>query len=304
MTKRTWHYAHHPSMFDVHCELCGEKEDINWSEFQKHMWCYKCEKDVEITNSLLNGPIQVGIAEILGVNFDIRIIATDKILKYDSVSGKHINMEKVDNFEKIRELLEFRSKDDFYFLQILQRKKDHKTSGMKVNGANNNSRLVKAYYIHSLEYFDFIKPEVIELCELFNARAGINLNRRSYEKMALQHLRKVTDQIINEEYTKACKAYPSVVGAYNNDTDKKWIIDIDNNLWTEEDVRDLVEKELNNITPVGDKFIIALPSKNGWHAIVKLFNVSEARAGLKAYGLYDGQDDCIAKNNPTNLYIP
>lgn len=32
---------------------------------------------------------------------------------------------------------------------------------MKVNGVNNNSRLVKAYYVNSLEYLDFITPEII-----------------------------------------------------------------------------------------------------------------------------------------------
>ena len=63
----------------------------------------------------------------------------------------------VNNFKQIRALLDFRSKDDFYFLQILQRKKDQKDKAIKVNGTNNNARLVKAYYISSLEYFDFIE---------------------------------------------------------------------------------------------------------------------------------------------------
>lgn len=209
----------------------------------------------------------------------------------------------VDNFEQIRELLKFRSDDDFYFLQILQRKKDHKDGKTKVNGTNNNARLIKAYYVNNLEYFDFIKPEVVQLCEIFNARAGINLNRRSYEKMALQHLRKVTEQIINKNYNKAHKAYPSVVGSYNHDNDKRWIIDIDDDKYTIEDVKELIAK-LDDVQPIGDKFIAALPSKNGWHGIVKPFNVMEARGELVAHGLYDHQEDCIAKNNPTNLYIP
>ena len=32
----------------------------------------------------------------------------------------------IDNFSKIEPLLNWRSEDDFYFFQILQRKKDHK----------------------------------------------------------------------------------------------------------------------------------------------------------------------------------
>lgn len=209
----------------------------------------------------------------------------------------------VNNFDQIRELLKFRSDDDFYYLQILQRKKDHKDGKVKVNGTNNNARLVKAYYVHSLEYFDFIKPEVIQLCEIFNARAGMNLNRRSYEKIALQHLRKVTEQIINKNFNKSYKAYSSVCGSFHHDNDKRWIIDIDDANYSIEDVKEFIEK-LHDIQPVGDKFVAALPSKNGWHGIVKPFNMQDAHGELSARGFYDHQDDCVMKNNPTNLYIP
>jgi hypothetical protein len=202
----------------------------------------------------------------------------------------------VNNFEQIRELLDFKSDDDFYFLQILQRKKDNK-KGTKVNGSNNNSRLVKAYYVKSVEHFDFIVPEVIELCNIFNARAGFNLNKRSFRKMALQHLKKVTDQLINGSYDKAHKAYSSVVGAFSNDTDKKWVLDIDD----VDDVSSLLLNFINNCEPksktLEDSKIIALiPSKSGFHVITKPFNVMEFK---KVY-----QEISIHKNNPTNLYIP
>lgn len=198
-----------------------------------------------------------------------------------------------DNIQQIRDLLKFDSEDHFYFLQILQRKKDHK-GGMKVNGTNNNSRLVKAYYINSLEYFDFIMPEVIELSKIFNARAGINLNRRSYEKMALQNLRRLTEQIINKEYKKAHKAYPSVVGSYNHESDKNWILDIDGHDHNPVHLRNI----LYNLGPIGEKIIARIPSKNGYHLITKPFNVKDFRE-LTCY--YDIE---IHKNNPTNLYIP
>jgi hypothetical protein len=200
------------------------------------------------------------------------------------------------NFEQIRELLDFKSDDDFYFLQILQRKKDNK-KGTKVNGSNNNSRLVKAYYVKSVEHFDFIVPEVIELCNIFNARAGFNLNKRSFRKMALQHLKKVTDQLINGSYDKAHKAYSSVVGSFSNDTDKKWVLDIDD----VDDVSPLLLNFINKCEPksksLADGKIIALiPSKSGFHVITKPFNVMEFK---KVY-----QEISIHKNNPTNLYIP
>ena len=46
----------------------------------------------------------------------------------------------IDNLELIKPLLEFNKENDFYFIQILQRKKDNP----EVNGLNN-SRTVKSY---------------------------------------------------------------------------------------------------------------------------------------------------------------
>lgn len=194
----------------------------------------------------------------------------------------------VDNFEQIKDLLKWRSDDDFYFLQILQRKKDHKEG--KVKGTNNNSRLVKAYYVKDLEHLEFIEPEVKELCKLFNARAGINLNRRSFKKMQLQHLKKITEQLLNNDHNKSHRAYNTVCGAYNNDKDKKWILDVD-------DVNFNPTKllsDLHDAQPVGGKHIATIPSRNGYHLIVKPFNVMQVN-------LVDTE---IHKNNPTNLYIP
>jgi hypothetical protein len=203
----------------------------------------------------------------------------------------------VNNFKQIRDLLEFRNNDDFYFLQILQRKKDHK-EGQKVNGTNNNSRLVKAYFIKSVEHFDFVEDEVIKLCELFNARAGINLNRRSFKKMALQHLKKCTDQILNEDYTKAHRAYNTVSGAFMSESDKKWIIDLDGEIESHDDFIELISGYIAHLMPnIGEsKVICKIPSKNGAHLITSSFNLGEFKKALPEIEVH--------KNNPTNLYIP
>lgn len=204
----------------------------------------------------------------------------------------------VNNFELIRPLLEFRTEDDFYFIQVLQRKKDFK-DGQKVNGTNNNSRLVKAYYVNSIEYFDFIEKEVIQLCEVFNARAGINLNRRSYEKMALQHLKKITDQLINKSFNKAHKAYSSVVGSFMQESDKKWILDIDYKDIKGGGVELLHLNDcLEQCDPVGFKTIAEIPSRSGKHIITSPFNLKQFRE-FTDFSMIE-----IHKNNPTNLYIP
>lgn len=206
---------------------------------------------------------------------------------------------EINNLNKIKSFLEFRSSDDFYFLQIIQRKKDH--TDRKVNGANNNSRLIKAYYIDSLDYLDFIIPEVIELCKVFKARAGINLNRRSFERVAFLTLKKLTDQIIHKDYNKIKKAYNTVCGKHHSETDKRWILDYDfleNEDQLSHHKYKILKSTLFGFSPLGDKVIDVLPSLNGVHIITSPFNIAEATPFLK------DQNITVHKNNPTNLYIP
>ena len=51
----------------------------------------------------------------------------------------------IDNFDQILDILEFNNSDEFYFLQIIQRKKD----GCVTDTGNDGYRTVKTYYIFS-----------------------------------------------------------------------------------------------------------------------------------------------------------
>lgn len=203
----------------------------------------------------------------------------------------------VNNFDIIKPLLTWDNDDQYYFLQVIQRKKDA-GPGIKVNGTNNNSRLIKAYYVKSLDYLEFIEPEVIELCKVFNARAGINLNRRSFEKTALQHLKLVTDNIINKNFDKVYKTYSSAAGKFNHDKNKKWILDIDaddmDSGWNGPIMSDFIDTLQPN--DGSNKTLAIIPSKSGLHIITKPFNLRDFK---EKYPNID-----VQKNNPTNLYIP
>jgi len=82
MKPRTWHYAYHPSLYQVACPNCAD-HNITWSEWQEHLWCYECEKDIKIENSILNGPIPTTVANAMGIKFDRVIIATGKLDVWD-----------------------------------------------------------------------------------------------------------------------------------------------------------------------------------------------------------------------------
>lgn len=201
----------------------------------------------------------------------------------------------VNNFDQIEKLLVFPNKDSFYFVQILQRKKDH--VGERLGGSNNNSRLIKAYYIRSLEHLRVHKEEMIKLAEVFNARVSINLNPRNFRKALFHLLQKLAGQAVNEDWHSAPKAFDSVCGDYHSEMDKRWLIDIDT---TDTAV---ITQVCNTIVylqaPITNRdyaILAIIPSKSGVHIITNPFNSAKFNE--------HHPDIEIHKNNPTNLFIP
>lgn len=200
-----------------------------------------------------------------------------------------------DNFDLVKPLLEFPHKDSFYFIQILQRKKDHK--GERLGGSNNNSRLIKAYYITSKEKLDIHREEMIKLAEVFNARVSINLNPRNFQKAGFHVLQKIANQMSNGDFYSIRKAYDSVCGEYHSEIDKRWLIDIDKeDLGKKDEIVGCVNLLQNKITNKPYKILAILPSKSGVHIITNPFNLEEFK---KWYPTIE-----IHKNNPVNCYIP
>lgn len=198
----------------------------------------------------------------------------------------------VDNFEIISKLLNFTSEDEFYFVQILQRKKDNPDGKY---GSNNSSRLIKAYSVSSKASLMNLKSEMIALANLFNARVGINLNKRSYYKTAFNTLKHIAEQMHNKNFKNVKRAWNTSCGIHNAVDDKVWILDIDHkDLNIIEDIGQFVNRQ----QPIGKSKIISLiPSKSGYHLITTGFDTREFKNGIYS-------DVEIHKNNPTNLYIP
>jgi hypothetical protein len=197
------------------------------------------------------------------------------------------------NFKQIAKLLQFRSSDDFYHLQIIKRKKDHPEVG-------SNSLVIKTYYIKSKEHLAKVEAEIIAICDFHGARACINLNRRSFEKMALHTLKKVTDQIMNKDFSSVRKAYESVCGAYANEADKKWIVDIDNisiDGFNHQPEMIHLRKFLLELQTETDRapYMEFIKTRSGIHIITGPFNLAKFR---ERFGGLD-----VHKDNPTILYV-
>lgn len=207
----------------------------------------------------------------------------------------------IDNTEKIKPLLVFPSADNFYFLQILQRKKDHK--GKAIGGSNNNSRLVRAYYIKSLEHLDAMMEEIKVLCDALGARASINLNPRSFEKASFQTLQKMANQMMNKDFENTYRAWNTVCGEYHAEIDKRWIVDLDGpQIYLLPEIIEHIkikQAQLQSHEKAGRyKILASIPSKSGIHLITNPFDVTD----WNEIGGYSKIE--IHKNNPTNLYIP
>lgn len=192
----------------------------------------------------------------------------------------------VDNIDKILPFLKFESEDDFYYLQILKRKKENPELG-------SNSRVIKNYYITSQDYLLKHYDEIKKLCEVFNARASIRLNKRSFEKVGFKTMENIAHTMMNREYKFLKASYDRACGLGHNDNQKKWILDID-----AENIPVGIMIFINSLEPNPgiNKCICTLDSKSGYHLITTPFNMQEFKEKYS--------DIEVHKDNPTNLYIP
>ncbi len=134
---------------------------------------------------------------------------------------------------------------------------------------------------------------MIHFADYFNARVCINLNKRSFEKVAFKSLKNISDAIVDKHYSRAKHAWISACGQSGSVDEKRWIIDVDEKGRDANDMILFVERQCR---PEGEKYVATIPSKNGYHIITTPFD-------LKYFSwYYPGYE--VHKNNPTNLYIP
>lgn len=220
----------------------------------------------------------------------------------------------VDNFDLIRSLLKFEDKNDFYFLQIIQRKKD---GGIIPQcNRNNGYRTIKSYYIRSLEEFDSRIERIKQLCEQNNARAYINLNVRSAKEVALEAAKAYIDLVREDRCYQGHRVYDHVCGVTPKmGNKKKWIVDVDD--LTPEQIDIVCEKickcrsayPMENPDSVTFNNIIAeIPTAHGVHIITHGFDVARFREILEyttTLNLTKQQIKeivTVKKDNPTLLY--
>jgi hypothetical protein len=214
----------------------------------------------------------------------------------------------IDNSEQIRNLLNFENEGDFYMLYVFKRKKDQST-----DKANHQSvRTIKTYCVDNIDYLERRYDEIKQLCEMFKARAYIQVQKQNHKDVAMNMITEIVNRIqsgqINQKHV-----FDSVVGQLKT-MEKRWVVDIDTkdeNFLIEvsnhinEHCRPFVNRsEIHTHTSAGvaisyerkPKCLATIPTKNGYHLITERFDVLEFK---KRYPEID-----IQKKNPTLLYLP
>ena len=156
------------------------------------------------------------------------------ILEDDNLSS-----HQIDNFPMVKKLMNFQSDDDFYFVEIIKRKKDNP------NEAFHYRQFITYYWIRSTQELESLKNEIINTCEENNARAYIYMNPRQASVVNNYA------QVLKKKYQQRGKGYGKyrgheieVASGQHKDWDSRPIsfLDIDS---TDQSIFDKVHKVLD-----------------------------------------------------------
>jgi len=194
----------------------------------------------------------------------------------------------INNLELIRPLLNFEKPGDFYMLYVFKRKKDQ-PEGERDN--HQSVRTIKTYCIESIDHLERRWEEVIQLCEMFKARAYIHVQKQNHFDVSLNMMVDLAQRIQNGSHNQK-GLFDSVVGQIKTG-EKRWIIDVDDAMEASPIMMAYIDHECK---PHGSKIEAIIPTRNGHHLITKKFDV------MKFKERYPDLD--IQKRNPTLLYYP
>nr|DAX08912.1 MAG TPA: hypothetical protein [Bacteriophage sp.] len=201
----------------------------------------------------------------------------------------------IDNFEFLASWFEnLKSKDDFYFVQVIQRKKD----GVNLPSYTSGARTIRSFYFFNKEEFLRQESYIKELCDKNNARAYFWINPRNTFDVACESIKQFTELIKNGNTRQGIAVYDRATGASRSSNyDKLWIVDLDS--------KDLeyIKKIMNVINYCrgkGDnKIRYVNTTLNGVHLITEKFDKRQFAQELAINNMnpVDIHDD-----NPTLLY--
>jgi hypothetical protein len=181
-------------------------------------------------------------------------------------------------------------------LYVFKRKKDQ-PEGERDN--HQSVRTIKTYCVDSVQYLEKRYDEIKQLCEMFNARAYIHVQKQNHSDVSLDMMMSLAERIKNGVHNQK-GLFDSVVGQIKTN-EKRWVIDIDNvsiDSFNHDSYYISMREYINELQLEAKKEqgMTFIKTKSGIHIITQPFNV------MKFKERYPDID--IQKKNPTVLYVP
>lgn len=170
---------------------------------------------------------------------------------------------KIDNFRQIQAYLKEDDVDYLYEVQILRRGKDHP----ELPAAN---WCVKSIYITGRDNLIKHQEEIIKLCEIFQARAYISMNRKSNRKCLKNAVKCFAERLYEGDFKKPEAIWSHAVGTTKSEN-KWWLIDVDSkNVELLETIVNYIPQQQPNKPIIG-----IIPTIAGYHILCNPFGCSQ-----------------------------
>jgi hypothetical protein len=209
----------------------------------------------------------------------------------------------VDNFDKVKNVVQWKPEQTYYKFVALIRAKDYKDGERPVLlDKEKQECFVRQWLVDSEEYFDRVKEDMKTVVEMFRCRLYMTLDRKSTMKTLIAARDVVNRQLdsylgVKEPQVSVKmfnKLVPSVTQlAESSDRDgRRWMFDVDT-------------KDVNVLNVVkklcGTDYLESFETKNGYHVVAdKKFDANGRLFCLKNNGKLAKFNDSLFNENEKN----
>lgn len=195
----------------------------------------------------------------------------------------------VNNIELVKQYMNFSDPEKFYYLQIIRRKKENENA--------KSAKTIQNYFIQNEEYFDRKVDIIIDLCNHFNARAYMRMNRRSYRDVAHEMNEQLAKSLKYRQYGHVSSIFSKACGNVCSEDNKIWVIDLDGDECSLlGEVKEFIRELQGEVRHDDYKIITEVPTKNGIHILSNPFNSKKFSDKYSSIHIH--------KDNPTLMYCP
>lgn len=177
-------------------------------------------------------------------------------------------MIMIDNWKAVKDLLTFESDDDYYFLEVLQRRKDYPA---ELQPKVKDHMMLASWFITSKEKLDRVEEEAKALCRLKGARAYLNPSVKSKKRTTVLLMRECLSMMENDDFSKVESKLASAAGQCSGSKDRRmFLVDVDTK---DSSTLELVLSLIEAVAPEAKHW--TMPTVHGYHVVSTPFDVKK-----------------------------